>query len=333
ETASEKHDFSQVFPGFFYYLNFHTKKFAILNNVSMMQMLFSLVKDVPKRLYWLRSNDPVPEDLRGWSYHTYPVRPRAYFGLGVSEVAYKYCETFRDLWMRRKEYVRAEVLESSPLYMGKLIHSLMNYAFRDASEIVSRNLGPLESIRRAQELSRKRASELTKSYYRKAMEFYMTMVLSAISTLWIQQSLTNDPLSYISIKTEFVIDGTPVGLSNTLRVDAYHEGGVIIEYKLGNPDPLLTERHSVGLAGYALAIESSLDIPIDYGAIVYISELSRRPSIKVFPVYISSLYRKKFLENRDEAIEVLMRATPPPRSGNCYQYCPFFKACNGGERS
>jgi CRISPR-associated protein Csa1 len=291
-------------------------------------MLNFLIKDVPKRLQWIRANDPIPEELRGWNYLSIPVRPRAYFGLGVSEVAYRYCDTFRDLWLRRRENLKGEVPDGSVLNKGKIMHALLNNAFRDGLDIFRSARNPSKAMELALQLSRKRAKEPGNGLYGKAADFYLTWILSFITTLWLQQSSSGDELSYFAVKTEFVVDGSPLGLSNQLRIDAYHESGVIIEYKLGNGEQENVERYAPGLAGYALSLEASLGMPVEYGALVFISDITSRPNVKVSPVYISPYYRRLFLENRDEAIEVLMRATPPPKASSCSQSCPYYRYCN-----
>ena len=64
-----------------------------------------------RRLYELARADPVDPELRGWSWDRLPLKPRAYLNLGVSEIASKYCETRRDIWLRRKTGARAEPTE------------------------------------------------------------------------------------------------------------------------------------------------------------------------------------------------------------------------------
>jgi CRISPR-associated protein Csa1 len=81
-----------------------------------------------KRLYGWARNDPVDEELRGWSWDRPPVKPRAYLGLTVSEVAYRYCPVYRDIWLRRKLGVRPG--ENDAMFRGRIMHETLNHAYR-----------------------------------------------------------------------------------------------------------------------------------------------------------------------------------------------------------
>jgi len=82
-----------------------------------------------KRLYSWSKNDPVDEELRGWNWDKPPLKPRAYLELGVSEIASKYCETRRDLWLRRKMNIKPEI--SEPIFKGYLIHEAVSAAINN----------------------------------------------------------------------------------------------------------------------------------------------------------------------------------------------------------
>jgi len=81
-----------------------------------------------RSLHRLREQDPVEEELRGWNWDRPPLRPRAYLGLGVSEVAYRYCETRRDVFLKRMG-VAGE--RTQPLVNGGLVHSVLEAAASD----------------------------------------------------------------------------------------------------------------------------------------------------------------------------------------------------------
>ena len=93
-----------------------------------------------RRLYTWSRSDPVDEELRGWNWDKPPLRPRAYLELGVSEVASKYCETRRDIWLRRK--VGAKPGLSEPLSKGRLIHEAISLAINEASKLIVHDWSP-----------------------------------------------------------------------------------------------------------------------------------------------------------------------------------------------
>lgn len=282
---------------------------------------------VLRRLYWLRDRDPVPDDLRGWCWDRRPVRPKAYFGLGVSEVAYRYCEVFRDLWLRRRGGVKPVVEKGSLLWWGSVVHAVMDYACSDVRRLLDKGYPPWRVYEEASKLALRRAREAGAEGDRRITGFYKSVVMLLLAQTTIY-SMLHDNTSYSMITpiTEFRIDGTPLGLSSRLRVDAVTGMGVVVEFKYGGKG---NGRHKIGLAGYALALESMVELPVDFGVLVYINDLDN-PRLTMEPVYIDARLRRSFLENRDEAIDTLMMARPPEPLENCSRTCPFYKYCHGG---
>jgi len=284
---------------------------------------------VVRRLYWLRERDPVPEELRGWSWSSPPLRPRAYFGLGVSEVAYRYCETFRDVWLRRRAGIGGRIDEGSPLFLGRVVHHLVDSASRDVRRMLERGLAPSRAAIEIVRLARARAREAGAGGDRRALEFYATIALGFLCQAVLSQGAKGwQPAAGLPPATEYAVDGSPLGLSPRLRVDAIIEAGVIVEYKLGNGSAEAARRHAVGLAGYALALESELEVPVDFGLLVQIGDFGATPRFHVEPVYIDATLRRRFVDNRDDAIEALMSSSPPPKMNGCPEACPYYGVCN-----
>ena len=127
--------------------------------------------------------------------------------------------------------------------------------------------------------------------------------------------------------SEYRVDGTPIGLSNSLSVDAIAET-VIVDYKYGSP----RDFHKLGLAGYALALEAEYEIPYNYGILVYINGGNHKLHIQYKPVYISNNLRRWFLEERDNIIEMLLEEREPPRDTRCPNTCPYYRVCGGKPR-
>lgn len=274
-----------------------------------------------RRLHGIRAGDPVPEDLRGWSWWRPPLRPRASFGLGVSEVAYRYCPTRRDVWLRRVAGLEAP-RPSNGMARGRVVHNAFRASARDAAKLFYEGLSTpdivAEMVSRAGEKASVFASglegagdgllELGARAYKK-FAFYWAS--------WIEE--TGQPPWY----TEYVVDGSVLGLSSRLRVDALGIG-LVVEVKVGQ----WRSDYPVGLAGYALALEASHEIPVDYGLVVLVSGDASKLSLE--PVYIGAEERREFIRARDEVIEMLLSGIDPGMPSTCPQSCPFRAACRGG---
>ena len=114
-----------------------------------------------------------------------------------------------------------------------------------------------------------------------------------------------------------------LGLSPRLRVDGLGIG-FVVEVKYGS----WRSDYPVGVAGYALALEASHEIPIDYGLVVLVNNDGSR--IDIEPVYIGEDYRAEFIAYRDEAIEIILSENDPGRPVKCSDNCPFYNTCWGG---
>jgi CRISPR-associated protein Csa1 len=119
-----------------------------------------------------------------------------------------------------------------------------------------------------------------------------------------------------------MVNGSLLGLSRNLRVDALFPGSIVAEFKYG----LDREDYEVALAGYAMALESFLEIPVDYGVIVVVNG-SDTPRISARPVYISNTLRQRFIEARDEAVDIILSEVPPEKPLQCPATCPFKEFC------
>ena len=260
-------------------------------------------------LHRLRSQDPVEEEFRGWNWDKPPLRPRGYFGLGVSEVAYRYCPTRRDFYLRRMG-VRGTVTE--PLYNGTLVHMVFNIAAED--------------VRRGLVLG-KRGWEVYEEASSNAVERLKKAGIDVDSRPWLLRLykmlvLDWSAEEWYTLFTEYKVDGSVLGLSRNLRADGLAEGGLVLEVKFGRP----ANFHKLALAGYALALEASLETAFDYGVLVY---ESNNGDVRVDwePVYISTSLRKEFIEARDELIDMLINDIEPPKASSCPSSCPFKEVC------
>ncbi len=276
-----------------------------------------------RRLHWFRDRDPVEDELRGWGWDRPPVRPRAYLGLGVSEAAYRYCPTMRDLWLRRNRGVQGSA--RGPVLRGRLLHEVFHAASRDVRRMLILGKSGWEAY---EELSRRawRRARSIGCGEEWCIRLYKHLVLSwCAEASRAEAVMGGEGVSWLPWLTEYRVDGSPLGLSSQLRVDALGEAGVVVELKYGRPG----DRHRLGLAGYALALEASLEAPIDYGILVYVDRLENHtPRIRMEPIYISGDLRRSFLIARDEAIDAVL-GPEPPRPPSCPEHCPFREVCMG----
>jgi CRISPR-associated protein Csa1 len=274
-----------------------------------------------RRLYTWSRRDPVDEELRGWNWDKPPLRPRAYLELGVSEVASKYCETRRDIWLRRK--VGAKPGPSEPLSKGRLIHEAISLAISEASKLIVHDWTPWSIYEFLKDKWRRLLSSEQVEYAKLVESIYKQTLLTILGELAYEDAVKSNRSQPVLI-SEFRVDGGNLGLSQNLSVDVVLEGGVIVDFKYGAP----REFHKLSLAGYALALESEFEVPYDYGLLIYINDSNGRFKTSYKPIYINSHVRRWFIEERDEIIDMLIENREPPVDSQCYSGCPYLKVCH-----
>lgn len=78
-------------------------------------------------------NNPVPEELRGWNWHSPPLKPYYDVKLPMYLICSKYCETNRDVYLAMVEKVRGE--ESFQIKLGKAVHEAVSDAIDNAKSL------------------------------------------------------------------------------------------------------------------------------------------------------------------------------------------------------
>lgn len=266
----------------------------------------------------LSSSYPVSPELRGWCWDREPLRCRAFFGLGIYDVA-SYCPSRRDVWLRRVAGVRGSDVPS--LRLGSDVHEVISLVVNglrrccylddlwSCSDVVDAVLRRFEG--REWFCVLKDVAYIT---YHTLMSEYV----------WSRYGVGHQPL--LELISEVRIDGPPLGLSPNLRVDALASGGLVIDFKVGK----YHENHELALAGYALALEANLEVPIDYGFLVYIQPNGNGElKISVKGIYIDSDLRRDFIDARDEVIDMLVSGKEPPKPPTCHSTCPYRSYCLG----
>ena len=272
-----------------------------------------------RRMHTLRQSYPIPDELRGWSWDRPPVKPRAYLGLSIYEVT-SYCPTRRDVWLRRFSEVKPSEIPAMKLgldvheVISSVISSVSKYALLNDVEIIDPSI--VDEVLRKYE-----GREWFKILKRIAM---ITHHILVSDYLWFKHGNGGQP--FLGWLSEVRVDGSPIGLSSNLRVDAIVSGNLIIDFKVSRR----YENHELALAGYALAIEANTEVPIDYGFLIYIVP-NGNIRIDIKPVYIGPDIRRDFIDARDEVIDMILSEKEPPRSLTCPHTCPFKHACVGGK--
>ncbi|MEM0000525.1 MAG: type I-A CRISPR-associated protein Cas4/Csa1 [Desulfurococcaceae archaeon] len=273
-----------------------------------------------KRLYSWSRNDPVDDELRGWNWDKPPLRPRAYMELGVSEIASKYCETRRDVWLRRIMGVKPDATDL--LLRGKCVHEAVTQAIREVHRLSVLGLDPWDIYERARNGWRRVEVHGNGELVQIAENVYKYALLTLIGEIAHEDLVHGCRIPMLTI-SEFKVDGSNLGLSSSLSVDVVTEGGVIVDFKYGAP----REFHKLSVAGYALALEAEYEIPHDYGLVVYVYGQNKELRISCRPVYVSSHLRKWFVTERDTIIDMLLEKREPPRDSHCNSTCPYYRVC------
>ncbi len=278
-----------------------------------------------RRLYYASTQDPVEEDLRGWNWDRPPLKPRAYLGLTVSEVSSKYCPTRRDIWLRRVCGFKCS--PSRQMVNGRIVHEIFHEAMWGAFRLLTNGFPGWMVYEKLSRSAWGRIREITGGHVEKWMvDLYKTLLVTIVSEAEESRALCGGfpGAGILPWPTELRVDGSPLSLSNSLRVDALAEGGIIVEVKHGKP----MDFHMLSLAGYSLALEASLEVPFNYGIIVYVNGVpDKRPNISFKPVYISNSLRRWFIDERDEIIDFLLSEEEPPKCASIDKNCPYRGVC------
>ena len=289
----------------------------------------------------------ISEELRGWSFDSPPVEPPSRSVLfGVSELAGRYCQSMRDIYLRRVLNVRPPT--SIKMARGIALHAvnresisavkrlLFSGDVRSGSELVE-DLLPLtgdvvgRAITEAENLLAKLSEDVKRQLRVEASAFFRFLAVQAAAR--VDQAISKYPHSDVdSIISSAVppvverkVDGSLVGLSRELSVDIYTPFNAIADLKTGE----VREFHPYAATGYALAMEAEEGIPVDFGFVIYVQvePLKLVPSFRLRYFVINDELRREFLELRDEAFEVISVGKDPGKPSKCPNYCPYYIIC------
>lgn len=278
-----------------YYLNELEQKFLTLN------------------LRTIARQNPVPEELRGWNWHSPPLKPYYNVKLPMYLICSTYCPNARDVYLTMVERVRGE--ESFAVKFGKALHEAVASAVREAKKLNFNSSPPVsgnEAIDRAVKL---------------IWDYTISACKSAFLKARAEQPYASEEdivLTSMPFLVEHRMDGSLLGCSGLISVDCYdYLHNIVFDLKLGE----VSEKARLYTTGYALVLESLYEMPIDIGCVVSVGFIGERMSISKDLHYIDANLRSWWIEERDRKAEIVFKEADPGLAENCNAYCLFKSAC------
>ncbi|MEM1550139.1 MAG: type I-A CRISPR-associated protein Cas4/Csa1 [Candidatus Methanomethylicia archaeon] len=295
-----------------------------------------------KRLY---GSSSISDELRGWNWSNDILSPPVDdVFLSVSEVANRYCPNYRDVYLRRVVNVSAPI--SFKTVRGWIYHDI-------CSGIYSLVRGKLYShgLVRGCELfmllMNEREKFVDSIFKHHNVDRYVKdddyNVLKNDSNILFDYIVLNVcakldeilcSLSYPKVENvvgkllpafeEKIVDGRFIGLSKELKVDVFLDNRLVVDIKTGD----VRDFHKYTLAGYALAIEADLEVPVDYGVISYLSIKDGFVKVRNDVFFIDDNIRREFIEIRDKAFDIIQMGEDPGYPVECPDYCIYYDYCS-----
>ena len=294
----------------------------------------------------------VSEELRGWCFDSPPVEPPSRSVLfGVGELSTRYCESMRDIYLKRILNVKPP--PTIKMARGIVLHAVNRESFfavkrllfsggiRSGSELIEDLLSLAEdvvdkAILESQKALSAKVGEAEERQLRiEASALYKFLIVQAAARVdqIISKYPHSDVDSIIGVAVppivERKVDGSLIGLSKELSVDIYTPFNAIADLKTGK----IRDFHPYAATGYALALEAEESIPVNFGFIIYvhIGPSKLVPSFRLKYFVISDELRREFLEIRDEAYEIVSACRDPGKPLKCPHYCPYYSVCVGAQ--
>ncbi len=297
--------------------------------------MYFLTED--ERRYLLRRILPearkiqVHPTLRGWHWAELdaPARPTYDAPLGVYEVAEQYCETGRDVYARR-------VLGHAPRPNRDMQEGAALHAFAAAWVTAAKRLlyctAPallMEALPRllTDEALPVPADAALAAKAEAIRQFETYRLLAAVQDrLARQPDIGSDALAaaVLPVVVEQRLDGSFLGLSAHLSVDAMLiHGPIVMDLKFGPRQ----EFHRLSTAGYALALESAHETPVDIGCVIYVGFRGNTLVIDRDFHFIDDELRTRFIDERDRKQRLVEEEIDPGLPARCYERCAYLRFC------
>ena len=280
------------------------------------------------------------EELRGWNWHQPPLAPVYDIKLALYEVANSYCNTGRDLYLRRVDRIKAK--PNLAMIRGKVFHEILVRVLVRAKrliyekgvgnfqEIIKKLNTPLDLSFLSEYQSRLQEDEFVELQRKSAIiaAFENARVSARIQEILIKQPyIAEDSLAALSIPVvvEQKLDGTFLGLSANLSADAFtFSEPMVLDLKFGEPKKF----HRLTTTGYALVMEAIYEFPVNLGCLVYAEFKGDRLVVKKDIHIIDDELRQWFIEERDNKMRMIYEEIDPGY-GECREHCPYILQCRG----
>jgi len=284
----------------------------------------------------------VSEELRGWKWGEYPLLHPSSVRLGVSDIANGFCNNGRFVYLKYVLKVKGSPL-SERVEAGAFIHKTFSEVIRLAKRVIysCEDLGRCEfreSLERYKERSfnklRKGLKMLDEGKARRIFDQLWEYGANTYASAFVKVRSLSRHLGVdgaaaliVPLTTEYPIDGSLVGLTKAIRIDALLPPSTLIELKTREVKPI----YDVALAAYAIAFESQYEIPVNYALLVNLRFDRNYNSFKVYerPVPIGDALRQRFVELRDELTRIVEEGTDPGLPEECDPECPYLRYCRG----
>ncbi|MGQ9782287.1 MAG: type I-A CRISPR-associated protein Cas4/Csa1, partial [Nitrososphaeria archaeon] len=258
--------------------------------------------DIDRKLKLLRQEigeRAIVDELRGWNYDKPPLQPLSRsIKFGVSELAGRYCETLRDIYLKR--ILGLKPPPNVKMIRGTALHLTIKDTISDVKKFIYNNPAATGTelitnlLSKAERTGWAAASkaELTINILeqrdkdqlaRECSSLYSFLVIQAAAkldyTLSKYPHAEQDSIVSVAVPpvTERKVDGGLVGLASELSVDMYAPYNAVVDFKTGE----VRHFHPLTAAGYALALESEENIPIDFGFVIYLKFEKKVPSFNI----------------------------------------------------
>ncbi len=294
-------------------------------------------------LVWAR-RDPPSDEWRGWNWDRPPLEPPYDVVLSLHEIASQHCPTGRDLYLRRVEGLRPK--PSERMLRGRVLHSVVEEVIVEAKRsLYSGKVGNGKELYAHLMETKPVTIERIRNSLHDVSEEMREQLVKKSSTLWDFESLqlssnldrvlserpstgidalVNTAIPFV---VERVIDGSFLGLSESIRVDALAQTMVVLDLKTGKR----REFQHLYTVGYALALEAELEGPVDVGVVVYLDMDRDFPLVwRELHVMDESL-RREFIEERNRKMKIVQDEEDPGLADKCPIDCPFYTHCRGSK--
>ena len=285
----------------------------------------------------------VSEELRGWNWSSPPLKP-LYSDEGISNylISSQYCPTARDVFVAKVRGIRGE--GNVHVTTGTLVHKavstvVLSYVEEgkepDFEEWWKGETSSFESLNDKQNAAQTTQAELRRFIKSVWMQTNSDCQGALLARRSAQPYATEHDVraSALPFLVEHKVDGTLLGLSGLLSVDCFdYLHGIIFDLKYLRPTSITEPWRRLYCAGYAIALESIYEIPIDVGCVVYISIVNGQLRVLRDIFFIGDDVRGWWLEERDKKLEIIAQKKDPGLPKKCYDACLYLNYCLGDQR-